>query len=71
LIPKPKGFKGKFDCPTIITQNPEELDSVPQQFPHDFYDYLNDPKYQMAESHAQIEEEQDIKIQEISDEEPA
>lgn len=39
---KPKKCK-KFDCPTIITTNPEELNSVPQQFPEDFYDFLKEP----------------------------
>jgi len=42
LKPKPKKHK-KFDCPTIITTNPEELHLVPQTFPEEFYDFLNEP----------------------------
>jgi hypothetical protein len=42
LRPKPKNMRKKFDCPVIITTNPEELHSVPQEFPDDFYDFLTD-----------------------------
>lgn len=44
LKPKPKKHR-KFECPTIITTNPEELHHIPQQFPEDFYDFLNDPQF--------------------------
>ena len=43
LKPKPKRMKGlKFECPTIITTNPDELPGIEQRFPEHYYDYLND-----------------------------
>ena len=40
LKPKPKRFK--FDCPTIITTNPDELPGISQTFPDHIYDFLKD-----------------------------
>jgi hypothetical protein len=63
LIPKPPNFKGKFECPTIITTNPDELHSVNQEFPKDFYNFLKDmPRHKE-------EEKEELNIRES--EEPA
>ena len=37
LKPKPKGFKLKYEPPTIITSNPDELWMMPSQIPKQFY----------------------------------
>ena len=62
LKKKPKKYK-KFDCPTIITTNPEELHSVPQDWPHDFYDFLRDPHQDISIS----QNDEEIKIREEHD----
>jgi hypothetical protein len=37
LKPKPKGFMLKYEPPTIITSNPDELYMMPPQIPTSFY----------------------------------
>ena len=42
LKEKPNRFK--FDCPTIITTNPDELPGIVQTFPDEIYDLLLEEK---------------------------
>lgn len=42
LKPRPKSYKFEFDCPVIITKNPDELHQVPQTFPEQYYQQLRE-----------------------------
>ena len=55
LKPKPrKVAMRKFEAPTIITTNPDDLHEIPQQFPEHYYDFLKDMPEEKRESEINI-----------------